>query len=75
VAAIFRLSGLKHNRLRIRGLGSDMPRAANDSKEGRALNRRVEMVLAPQATMLALIANYEQPAPSATQVAQAEVAK
>ena len=27
VAAIFRLSGFKHDRLRIRGLGSDMPRA------------------------------------------------
>ena len=40
VAAIFRLSGFKHDRLRIRGLGSDMPRAANDSKEGRAMNRR-----------------------------------
>jgi outer membrane protein OmpA-like peptidoglycan-associated protein len=75
VAAIFRLSGLKHDRLRIRGLGSDMPRAANDSKEGRALNRRVEMVLAPQITMLALIAQYEQPAQAATQVAQAEVTK
>ncbi|EWC41298.1 OmpA family protein [Pseudomonas stutzeri] len=75
VAAIFRLSGLKHDRLRIRGLGSDMPRAANDSKEGRALNRRVEMVLAPQTTMLALIAQYERPAQPATQVAQAGVAK
>ena len=78
VAAIFRLSGLKHDRLRIRGLGSDMPRAANDSQEGRALNRRVEMVLAPQTTLLALIAQYNQPiqpAPAATQVAAAEVAK
>lgn len=75
VAAIFRLSGLKHDRLRIRGLGSDMPRAANDSKEGRALNRRVEMVLAPQTTLLALLAEYNQPAPAATQVATAEVVK
>jgi outer membrane protein OmpA-like peptidoglycan-associated protein len=75
VAAIFRLSGLKHDRLRIRGLGSDKPRAANDSQEGRALNRRVEMVLAPQTTMLALVAQYDQPAQPATQVAQAEVAK
>ena len=74
VAAIFRLSGLKHDRLRIRGLGSDMPRAANDSKEGRAQNRRVEMVLAPQATLLALVAQYDQPA-SQTQVAKAEMAK
>lgn len=75
VAAIFRLSGLKHDRLRIRGLGSDKPRAANDSQEGRALNRRVEMVLAPQTTMLALVAQYDQPAQPATQVAQAEVVK
>jgi|TARA_Y100000589_G_scaffold310844_1_gene329629 outer membrane protein OmpA-like peptidoglycan-associated protein len=72
VAAIFRLSGLKHDRLRIRGLGSDMPRAANDSQEGRALNRRVEMVLAPQASMLALLARYSLPAPAA-QVAVAKV--
>ncbi|MDA0424444.1 OmpA family protein [Stutzerimonas frequens] len=75
VAAIFRLSGLKHDRLRIRGLGSDKPRAANDSQEGRALNRRVEMVLAPQTTMLALVAQYDQPAQPATQVAQADVVK
>jgi len=75
VAAIFRLSGLKHDRLRIRGVGSDKPRAANDSQEGRALNRRVEMVLAPQTTMLALVAQYDQPVQPATQVAQAEVVK
>jgi len=56
-------------------LGSDKPRAANDSQEGRALNRRVEMVLAPQTTMLALVAQYDQPAQPATQVAQAEVVK
>jgi outer membrane protein OmpA-like peptidoglycan-associated protein len=73
VAAIFRLSGLKHDRLRIRGLGSDMPRAANDSKEGRALNRRVEMVLAPQVTLQTLALQYSQPA--AVQVATAKVEK
>ncbi|NKQ09820.1 OmpA family protein [Pseudomonas sp. SST3] len=70
IAAIFRLSGLKHDRLRIRGLGSDMPRASNENKEGRALNRRVEMMLVPQPTLLALIAQY-----SATQVAAAAVSK
>ena len=43
--AIFRLSGLKQNRLMVKGMGSDMPRAANDSVEGRALNRRVEIIL------------------------------
>lgn len=71
VAAIFRLSGLKHDRLRIRGLGSDLPRASNENEEGRALNRRVEMVLAPQPTLLTLIAQYSE----ATQVAAAEVTK
>lgn len=81
VAAIFRLSGLKHDRLRIRGVGSDMPRAANDSLEGRALNRRVEMLLAPQETLIALVAQYSTPAaaPAAvavpTRVAAADVAK
>lgn len=72
VAAIFRLSGLKHDRLRIRGMGSDMPRASNEHEEGRALNRRVEMMLAPQATLLALISQYNTPP---TQVAAAEVSK
>jgi len=58
VAAIFRLSGLKHDRLRIRGMGSDKPRAANDSKDGRALNRRVEMLLTQQVSLLATVAEY-----------------
>ena len=75
VAAIFRLSGLKHDRLRSRGLGSDMPRASNENEEGRALNRRVEMMLAPQATLLALIAQYSETPATPTQVATVEVAK
>ncbi|WP_137818797.1 OmpA family protein [Pseudomonas sp. 2FG] len=62
VTAIFRLSGLKNNRLMVRGFGSDLPRAANDSLQGRALNRRVEILLTPQATMSALLAKYSQPA-------------
>ena len=60
--AIFRLSGLKQDRLLVKGLGSDMPRAANDSVEGRALNRRVEILLTPQVTLNALIAQYSKPA-------------
>ena len=75
VAAIFRLSGLKHDRLRIRGVGSDMPRASNEHEEGRALNRRVEMMLAPQVTLLSLIAKYNQAPTEATQVAAAKVSK
>lgn len=75
VAAIFRLSGLKHDRLRIRGLGADKPRAANDSKEGRALNRRVEMLLTPQSTLLATVAEYNDPTVETTQVAVAKVSE
>ncbi|UVE18859.1 OmpA family protein [Pseudomonas sp. LS44] len=62
VAAIFRLSGLRRDRLLLKGVGSDMPRAANDSREGRALNRRVEIVLTPQHTLMALLAQYNTPA-------------
>lgn len=66
--SIFRLSGLKQNRLMVKGLGSDMPRAANDSQQGRALNRRVEILLTSKDTLNALIAKYSQPA-TATAVA------
>ena len=64
VASIFRLSGLQRDRLSLRGMGSDAPRAANDSVEGRALIRRVEILLTPQATMLALLSKYNMPAPA-----------
>lgn len=64
VSAIFRLSGLQRDRLSLKGMGSVMPRAANDSAEGRALNRRVEMLLTPQNTMIALLAKYQQAAPA-----------
>jgi len=62
VAAIFRMSGLQSNRLTLRGMGSVMPRAANDSNEGHALNRRGEILMTPQATMVALVSKYSQPA-------------
>jgi outer membrane protein OmpA-like peptidoglycan-associated protein len=68
VSAIFRLSGLQRDRLTLRGMGSVMPRAANDSVEGRALNRRVEMLVTPQDTMLALLAKYKQPTLSAAEM-------
>lgn len=64
VSAIFRLSGLQRDRLTLKGMGAVMPRAANDSVEGRALNRRVEMLLTPQNTMVALLAKYQQAAPA-----------
>ncbi|MFW3898699.1 OmpA family protein [Pseudomonas bharatica] len=64
VSAIFRLSGLQRDRLTLRGMGSVAPRAANDSLQGRSLNRRVEMILTPQETLVALVAKYKQPTPS-----------
>ncbi len=81
VSAIFRLSGLQRDRLMLKGMGSEMPRAANDSAEGRALNRRVEMLLTPQNTMIALLAKYQTPGSSAAasmvaaQTVQAPAAK
>jgi len=77
VSAIFRLSGLQRDRLTLKGMGSVMPRAANDSIEGRALNRRVEMLLTPQNTMLALMAKYQKaaPAPSAASMVAVQDAK
>lgn len=75
MAAIFRLSGLQRDRLMLRGMGSLMPRAANDSQKGRALNRRVEMVLTPQDTMLALLSKYSQPTPSPAELVAVQDAK
>ncbi|MDR9754855.1 OmpA family protein [Pseudomonas sp. SZMC_28357] len=74
IAAIFRLSGLQRDRLMLRGMGSVAPRAANDSVEGRALNRRVELLVTPQNTMVALLSKYNMPAPApVTLVAAQEV--
>ncbi|WP_413794305.1 MULTISPECIES: OmpA family protein [unclassified Pseudomonas] len=74
VAAIFRLSGLQRDRLMLRGMGAVAPRAANDSVEGRALNRRVELLVTPQNTMVALLSKYNMPAPApVTMVAARDV--
>lgn len=59
--SIFRMSGLKQDRLTVKGMGSNNPRAANDSAEGRALNRRVEIMLTSKTTLNALIAQYSLP--------------
>ncbi len=54
VSSIFRLSGLGADRLRLKGVGSSLPRADNGSAEGRALNRRVEVLLTQRTSLLAL---------------------
>lgn len=58
IASIFSLSGLKQDRLMLRGMGDLMPRAANDSNQGRALNRRMEIMFTQRTTMLALLNKY-----------------
>ncbi|RMQ47097.1 OmpA protein [Pseudomonas cichorii] len=73
IAAIFRLSGLERNRLSLRGMGAVMPRAANDSAQGRSLNRRVEILLTPQDTMVALMSKYALPPTAPTMVATQDV--
>jgi len=75
IAAIFRLSGLQRDRLMLRGMGSVAPRAANDSVEGRALNRRVELLVTPQNTMVALLSKYNMPAPAPVTLVAAQDAK
>lgn len=75
VAAIFRLSGLQRDRLMLRGMGGEAPRAANDSTEGRALNRRVELLVTPQNTMVALLSKYNMPAPAPVKLVAAQDVK
>jgi outer membrane protein OmpA-like peptidoglycan-associated protein len=75
VASIFRLSGLQRDRLMLRGMGGDAPRAANDSVEGRALNRRVELLVTPQNTMVALLSKYNMPAPAPVTMVAAQTVK
>ncbi|VVQ27168.1 hypothetical protein PS943_00239 [Pseudomonas fluorescens] len=75
VAAIFRLSGLQRDRLMLRGMGGEAPRAANDSNEGRALNRRVELLVTPQNTMVALLSKYNMPAPAPVKLVAAQDVK
>ena len=74
VAAIFRLSGLQRDRLMLRGMGGESPRAGNEKAEDRALNRRVELLVTPANTMVALLSKYNIPAPApVTMVAAQDV--
>lgn len=73
-SAIFRLSGLKRDRLLVQGMGADMPRASNDNARGRALNRRVDIILTPQPSLRSLLAKYSQPVPAGQVVAKRTIA-
>ena len=45
VAAIMLVNGVKENQLSVKGWGSARPRAANGTFQGRARNRRVEIII------------------------------
>jgi outer membrane protein OmpA-like peptidoglycan-associated protein len=49
VANVLVGAGVPERRLRVIGVGDDRPRATNLTAEGRALNRRVEIVIRPSA--------------------------
>lgn len=56
VASIFRMSGLKNDRLMLRGVGADKPLVSNDNAKGRAQNRRVEVLLTLRDSLSNLVA-------------------
>lgn len=56
VASIFRMSGLKNDRLMLRGVGADKPLVSNDNAKGRAQNRRVEVILTLRDSLSTLVA-------------------
>ncbi|KXU38541.1 hypothetical protein AXE65_01200 [Ventosimonas gracilis] len=60
VASIFRLSGFGRGRALFKGVGADMPRAANDDLEARKLNRRVELLLTRQSVLPHILRQYSQ---------------
>lgn len=60
MASIFRMSGLKSDRLMLRGVGSSKPRASNDDAKGRAQNRRVELILTQRDSLSALVVQNER---------------
>ncbi len=49
VASYLKQRGISAERLRVRGFGETAPIASNDSAEGRAQNRRVELLIEPRA--------------------------
>ena len=74
IASIFSLSGLKQDRLMMRGMGDLMPRAANDSNQGRALNRRMEIMFTQRTTMLALLSKYNSGKPPVAEMVAVQTA-
>jgi outer membrane protein OmpA-like peptidoglycan-associated protein len=47
VASVLISSGVAASRVRATGMGENQPVATNQTPEGRALNRRVEIIITP----------------------------
>src|SRR5690606_3952202 len=54
VASVLRLGGIERQRMRLSAMADNQPRADNASPTGRKLNRRVEIILTPYPTSIAL---------------------
>ena len=54
VASVLRLGGIERQRMRLSAMADNQPRADNASNTGRKLNRRVEIILTPYPTSIAL---------------------
>lgn len=54
VASVLMLGGVSSQRMQLRSMGEDQPRADNSTATGRALNRRVEIVMLPYPTRVAM---------------------
>ncbi len=54
VASVLLLAGVSRQRLQLSSMGEDQPRADNATETGRNLNRRVEIVLTPYPTSVAM---------------------
>lgn len=54
VASVLMLGGVSSKRMQLRSMGEFQPRADNSTDTGRALNRRVEILLQPYPTNVAL---------------------
>ena len=65
VADVLVRAGVDRARITTRGLGATRPVASNDSLEGRARNRRVEIVTSPDQTLAAEGQGQASPAPAA----------
>lgn len=54
VANVLMLGGVSRQRMQLRGMGENQPRADNSTNTGRQLNRRVEILLTPYPTRVAM---------------------